>query len=117
MCRKTLLILCTGLVMLLGLVSPASVYAKNFGPSIKIPNGIEPQLGFNGNFTVKVAGGGLRLSATCNCFGGGGGKCEVELIATANDRNLVCRKAKAGQSCAGHCSFTTTTTTTGFGSE
>jgi hypothetical protein len=117
MWRKTFLGLCAAVVVLLGLAAPASVYAKDFGSSIKIPEGDKVQLGFNGNFSIKVSGGGLRLSGTCTCLGGGGGKCDVESIVVESGQTLVCHKGQPGTSCAGRCSMITNSTTTGSGSE
>jgi hypothetical protein len=109
MWKKMRLGICAAVVVLFGLVASASLNAKDFGPSIKIPEGAKVQLGFNGNFTIKVSGGGLRLSGTCACMGGGGGKCEVESTVVESGQTLVCHKGQSGNSCESRCSVTTTT--------
>jgi hypothetical protein len=108
MWRKTLLGLCPAVVVLFGLVASASVYAKDLGSSVKIPEGGIVQLGFNGNFTIKVAGGS-GLSGTCTCAGNGG-TCEVSSIVVESGQSLVCQKGITG-TCKSGCSMTTTTTT------
>ena len=110
MWRKTPLGPCAALVVLLGLVASASVYAKDLGPSITIPGGDKVQLGFNGNFIIKATGGGLQLSGMCAC-GGGGGTCEVSSIVVDGGQSLVCHKGASG-TCRSGCTMTTTTTDT-----
>lgn len=98
--------LCSAVVALFGLVGSASVYAKDLGSTIKIPDGGKVQLGFNGNFTIKVAGGGPGLSGTCACAGRAG-TCEVTSIDKAGGGSLlVCHNGKAG-TCKSRCSMTT----------
>jgi len=104
MWRKTILALIAALVVVCGFAASASVQAKDLGPSIKIPEGDIVKLGYNGNFTINVAGGALRVSGVCTC--GSVGTCEVESIVVGGNQSLVCRKGKSG-TCASRCSMTT----------
>jgi len=103
--RKTLLGLCPVVVLLFGLVASASVYAEDLGANVKIPEGGVVQLGFNGNFTIKVAGG-TGLSGTCKCAGNEG-TCEVSSVVVDSGQSLVCQKGRTG-TCKSGCSMSGT---------
>jgi hypothetical protein len=102
---KTLLALCAALVVVCGFTASASVQAKDIGATVKIPEGGVVQLGFNGNFTIKVAGG-TGLSGTCKCAGNEG-TCEVSSIVVDSGQSLVCQKGRTG-TCKSGCSMSGT---------
>jgi hypothetical protein len=97
-------ILCS-VVMLFSLVAPASVYAKDLGASINVPESSKVQLLNEGHFKLKIAGPQLSGTFDCMCTGGSG-SCEVASIVFGSNRLLACERGKTG-TCKGDCSMIT----------
>lgn len=105
MWRKTLVGLGAVIAVLSGLIVCVSVYAKDLGPSIEVPQDAHVQLLYHGHFTIKIAGRrGSSETFECTCTGGG--TCEVNSIVGGSGHRFVCLKGETG-TCKSGCSMTT----------
>src|ERR1700683_1862834 len=104
MWRKTLVDLGAAIALLTGLFGCASVYAKDLGPSIEVPQGAQVELLYRGHFTIKVAGRrGSSETFECTCTSGG--TCEVNSIVGDSSHRFICLKGETG-TCKDACSMT-----------
>lgn len=95
------------IVLLAGLIVCVSVYAKDLGSSIEVPQGAKVELLYRGHFTIKVAARrGSPETFECTCTGGG--TCEVNSIVGESSHRFVCLKGETG-TCKDSCSMTTGT--------
>lgn len=107
--RNTPVGLVAAVIALFGLIASASVFAKDLGPSVKIPEDAKVQMLYDGHFIIKVAGArGSSGIFECTCAGGGG-TCEVNSIMAGGDHRFVCLRGKTG-TCDSSCTMTTTGT-------